>query len=31
MNNSNPRALVLRAPGINCDRETARGLPTGRL
>ena len=24
MNNSNPRALVLRAPGINCDRETAQ-------
>src|SRR6266513_1261948 len=24
MSNSNPRALVLRAPGINCDRETAR-------
>ena len=24
MSNSNPRALVLRAPGINCDRETAQ-------
>jgi phosphoribosylformylglycinamidine synthase I len=24
MNNSNPRALVLRAPGINCDRETGQ-------
>ena len=24
MNNANPRALVLRAPGINCDRETAQ-------
>jgi phosphoribosylformylglycinamidine cyclo-ligase len=24
MNNSNPRALVLRAPGINCDRETVQ-------
>ena len=24
MNHSNPRALVLRAPGINCDRETAQ-------
>ena len=24
MKNSDPRALVLRAPGINCDRETAQ-------
>src|SRR6266852_9022548 len=24
MKNSGPRALVLRAPGINCDRETAQ-------
>lgn len=24
MNTANPRALVLRAPGINCDRETAQ-------
>ena len=24
MNNPGPRALVLRAPGINCDRETAQ-------
>ncbi|HEX6110604.1 MAG TPA: phosphoribosylformylglycinamidine cyclo-ligase [Ktedonobacteraceae bacterium] len=24
MNTSNPHALVLRAPGINCDRETAQ-------
>ncbi len=24
MNNAKPRALVLRAPGINCDRETAQ-------
>src|SRR5215471_13199524 len=24
MSNSNTRALVLRAPGINCDRETAQ-------
>jgi phosphoribosylformylglycinamidine cyclo-ligase len=36
MNNSNPRALVLRAPGINCDRETAQacrlvGFETGLL